>query len=197
MTIGQINPQKEFVEELTRMLKMKIDQIKLPKEFVEELIREGPLFSIKAWYEGESKELEKWLGFGLYNTLFISRYNVVTFHYDSGEAGEFHEVLKEKLTEDFFNNLCENFFELIESPANTNEDIYRLLVKCFPALMIFDEISKYPEITSDDIIRRLERVRKNTESFSYDLIKKVNLINEPKNYIYFRGNLYFNKIKWL
>ena len=197
MTIGQINSQKEFVEELTRMLKMKVEQIKLPKEFVEEIIREEPLFSIKSWYEGESKELEKWLGFGLYNTLFISRDDVVTFYYDSEEAEKFHEILKEKLTEEFFNELCEDFFELIESPANTNEDIYRLLVKCFPALMIFDQISKYPEITSDNIIRRLERVRKNTESFSYDLIKKVNLVNEPKNYIYFQGNLYFNKIKWL
>lgn len=162
-------------------------------KFTEELTRPGTLFGIKAWYEGESKELEKWLGFGMHNTLFVSKNNIVTFYYDQKEAEEFHEILKEKLTINIFDKLCESFFKLIDSPANSNNEIYNILVKSFPAYTIFDEISKYPEIASEDIIRRLERVRKNTEAFSYDLIKKVNSDDEPKNYIYFKGELYIKK----
>lgn len=160
------------------------------EEFIEGVTRELSLFETKAWYEGESKELEKWIGFGFYNTLCISKKGVVTFYYNSEEAEKFLEILKEKLTKEFFDELCENFFELIEMSTNTNEEIYNLYVKIFPVLTIFDEISKYPEIVNEDIIRRLVRVKKTTEVFVYDLMEKIELKEEPKDYIIFKDNLY-------
>ncbi|MCH8945443.1 MAG: hypothetical protein IIA85_00800 [Nanoarchaeota archaeon] len=174
-----------------------MEQINFPEKYYKEITRiNESLFSIKAWYEGESRELKKLLGIGLFNTLFVSSENTISIYYDSEEAENFHEKLKEVLTDDFFDKLCEEFFDLINESDNfnTNEEIYGLLVRCFPALVIFDEISKYPEIATDNIVRRLERVRKNTEAFSYDLMKKVNSINEPKNYIYFQGDLYVKKL---
>ncbi len=168
----------------------------LPKDYYKDITRiDEPLFDVKAWYEGESTELKKLIGIGLFNTIFISSKDTITIYYDCEEAETFHEKLKEILTDEFFNNLCNDFFELIEQSDNckTNEEIHNLLIKCFPILTIFDEISKYPEISSEHIIRRLERVRKNTESFSYDIMKKANLINEPKDYIYLQGELYIKQ----
>lgn len=171
-------------------------QENLPKDYYKELTRiNEPLFSVKAWYEGESTELKKLIGVGLFNTLFISSKNTIVIYYDCRESEIFHEKLKEILTEEFFDNLCENFFDLTEQADNckTNEKVYNLLAKSFPILTIFDEISKYPEIASNHIIRRLERVRKTTEAFAYDIMKKVNLINEPEDYIYLQGKLYIKK----
>ena len=156
------------------------------EEFIEGVTRELSLFETKAWYEGESKELEKWIGFGFYNTLCISKKGVVTFYYNSEESEKFLEILKEKLTKEFFDELCENFFELIEMSTNTNEEIYNLYVKIFPALTI----SKYPEIVNGDILRRLIRVRKTTDVFVYDLIERLELKEEPKDYILFQDNIY-------
>ena len=73
--------------------------------------------------------------------------------------------------------------------VKNNEKIYNLSVKCWPALSIFDEISKYPEFATPLMIRRLMRIRKTTESFFYDLEKKLDIDKNPKNYIYYKGNI--------
>ena len=60
----------------------------------------------------------------------------------------------------------------------------------WPALTIFDEISKYPEIASQEILNRLLRIRKNTEALSYELAKKLSIKNQPKDFIVMKGKLY-------
>ena len=159
--------------------------------YIKYITREGSLFDIKAWYEGESKEFERWTGFGFYNTIFVSKNGIVTVYYNKEECDKFENILDEKLNEDFFNNLCDDFFGLIEEAGNikSDEDVYNISVKCWPALTIFDEISKYPEWATDDILRRLIRVRKTTESFHYELSKRATHSELPKDYIFFRGEL--------
>ena len=53
-------------------------------------MRECSLFSIKAWYEGESTELKKWIDFGFFNHIFVSKNGLVRLYYDveEGEKGE-------------------------------------------------------------------------------------------------------------
>jgi|TARA_Y100000034_G_C6852173_1_gene386707 hypothetical protein len=41
------------------------------------------------------------------------------------------------------------------------------------------------------MIRRLLRIRKTTESFCYELGNKINLENPFKDYVFFKGELYF------
>jgi len=161
-------------------------------KYKEDVTRESSLFDIKAWYEGESNELEKWIGFGFFNHIFVSRGGNVTLYYNTEEGDRFHEVLNEKLTEDFFDKLCESFFELIEQKNNLNSEgeIFELYVRIWPALSIFDELSKYPEFGNEDMIRRLIRVRETTESFAYGLGNKINS-KGPKDYIFYKGELYF------
>lgn len=163
------------------------------KKYIKDIYRMGcSIFDIKAWYEGESKELEKEIGFGFYNTIFEVNGGNVTLYYDEQECENFYRVLDEKLTEDFFNNLCENFFRLIlESEfVNTKEEIFKIMVKCWPALVIFEELSNYPGYGTDSMIRRLIRVRKNTEAFSYELSKRLDLKDEsPNNYLFFHEEI--------
>ncbi len=149
------------------------------------------LFDIKAWYEGESKELEKWLGVGFYNTIFVSNDDIVTIYYDKDECDKFDEAMDKKLTENLFDKLCDIFFELIEEADNieSDEDIFKITVRCWPALTIFDEISKYPEWATDSMLRRLIRVRTTTEAFSYELAGKVKNQSQIKDYIFFKGNV--------
>ena len=170
------------------------------KKYKECLTRECSLFSIKSWNEGESNELKKWIGFGFFNHIFVSEDGIVTLYYNVEEGDRFHEVLKEKLTEELFHKLCDNFFELLEEFENVknNDEFYNLSVKCWPALSIFDEISKYPEFATPLMIRRLMRIRKTTESFFYDLEKKLDIDKNPKDYIYYKGDIIekpFNEFK--
>lgn len=165
----------------------------MEKKYKEDVTRTSSLLGLKAWYEGESKELEKWLGFGFFNHIFVSRNGLMTLYYDVEEAKKFDEILEEKLTEELFNELCEHFFELIKKgdDSNTNEEIYKLTVKLWPAYTIFDVLSKYPEFGNEDMIRRLIRIRETTESFAYELESKINDENMPKDYIFYKGKLYF------
>lgn len=163
------------------------------KRYIEDISRLGcSFFDIKAWYEGESKELEKEIGFGFYNTIFEVNGGNVTLYYDERECENFYGVLGEKLTEDFFGGLCDNFFKLIEETkfVDSNEKIFELMVKCWPALVIFEELSNYPEYGTDFMIRRLIRVRKSTESFIYELSKRLKLeMQTPENYLFFKGEI--------
>ncbi|MEK6757613.1 MAG: hypothetical protein AABX88_00650 [Nanoarchaeota archaeon] len=170
-----------------------MEQTKLAKEYYHELTRiNKSLTSIKIWYAGESKELKKIMGIGMYNTIFISLNNNVTFYYDSEEAEKFHNALKKTITDEFFNELCDRFFILISEiqKIKNKKEMFEALSKYFSILSIFDEISKYPEIASDYVIRRLFRVRKNTESQFYNFIKSLESSNEPENYIYYKNKTY-------
>jgi len=161
--------------------------------YIEDVMRMScSFFDIKAWYEGESNELKNVLGFGFYNTIFAVEKGNVTLYYTEKECEEFYKILDKKLTEDFFNNLCDNFFKLMKKSEEilTNQEIFELIIKCWPALVIFEEISNYPGYASDSMLRRLIRVRKSTEAFSYDLAKRLKLkFRTPKNYLFFRGKI--------
>ena len=156
-----------------------------------ELVREMSLFDVRAWYKGESEEFKKWTGFGFLNTLFVSRNNLVTVYYDQEEVKKFNEVLDKKLDEEFFDNICNDFFELIESAKGVEDGktIFDISTKCWPALMIFDEISKYPEWADENMLHRLTRVRQTTQDFYYNLSKKVNTLKMMKDYLFFKGEL--------
>lgn len=164
------------------------------KKYKKDVTRICSLFSVKIWYEGESKELEKWIGVGFFNHIFVSRNGVVTLYYDVGECNRFYELLEKVLDEDFFNELCDYFCGLIEQKdnANSNEEIFNLAIKAWPALTIFDEISKDPEWANDFMLRRLMRLRISTESFSYELEGKARRDNSPKNYVFFQGKVYLD-----
>lgn len=155
------------------------------------LVRECSLFDVKAWHEGESTELKKWIGVGFFNHIFQSEKGLVTLYYDIDEANNFEKVLDKKLTEKFFDKLCHNFFELIdqEECVDTEEKVFNLSVKIWPALTIFDEISKYPEWATHSMLRRLIRVKTSTESFSYKLSAKVDHSKYLKDYLFFKGQL--------
>ena len=156
------------------------------------ITRPGSLFDIESWYKGESEELEKWIGMGFYNHLFNSRNNLVVLYYDLEEAKSFEQALDEKLTEELFDNLCDNFYGLIENsnenPPNTEKDVFDLSVKIWPALTIFHEISNYPDWATESMLRRLIRIRATTEAFSYQLSKKIDHSKYPKDYVYFKGD---------
>ena len=162
------------------------------EEYKKSVTRWASLFDIKALWQGESTELEKWLEIGFNKTLFVSENGVVKVFYDKKEGNEFFIKLQEKLNEQFFNRLCQDFLDLtIQIPKVTsNKEIYDLSVKMWPALTIFEEISKYPEIASQEILNKLIEIRKKTEALSYELSNKINLENQPKDFIVMNGKLY-------
>lgn len=155
------------------------------------IIREQSLFDTRAWHKGESTELQKWIGMGFFNHLFVSNNNLVTLYYDIEEANSFEKALDEKLTEEFFDNLCDNFYELIEQEkeANTVGEVFNLTVKIWPAITIFHEISNYPEWATESMLRRLIRIRTSTEAFSYKLSDKIDHTNYLKEYLLFKGKI--------
>lgn len=111
-----------------------------------------------AWKKGEGDELKKWIGFGFYKTKFICKNGNVTAVYDNNEVKEFEKVLDDKLTEELFDRMCEEYFKAIEE---------KNIVKAWPMLTIFDELSKYPEYGNDYMLRRLMRIRESTQSVFY------------------------------
>jgi len=165
----------------------------MSRKFIRDISRMNcSIFDIKAWYEGESYELKKYLGFGFYNTIFLVDKGYVTLFYDKQEVDEFYNFLNEKLDEELFNRWCDDFFEIIKESKNINDDekIFSLMIRCWPALTIFHEISNYPEYANNFMIRRLERVRRNTETFSQNLSEKLKWKDESsENYVFFRGEI--------
>jgi len=161
------------------------------KIYYEVVTRPYSLLDIRAWYEGESEELKKRIGFGFYNTIFVSNNGNVTVYYDKEECNKWDEILEKNLTEDLFHELCNEFFALIRESAEIESEIklFEIMIKSWPAQTIFDEISKYPEYANDNMLIRLVRVRKTTESFSYELSKKLNHPPEPEAYIFYKGDI--------
>ncbi len=159
--------------------------------YKKDVIRPCSLFSVKAWYEGESRELKKWIGFGFFNHLFLCKDGMARLYYDAEEGLVFDKILDEKLNEELFDKLCDNLFAQIDNAKNakTEEEIFEIIVKCWPSFTIFDVVSKYPEYASESMIRRLIRVRKETESFSYEIEERINATDMPKDFIFFKGRV--------
>lgn len=160
------------------------------RRYTEDVLRNFSLPIIRAWHEGD-KGLKKWIGFGFSNTIFVSENGLVTTYYDLEECDVFQKALKERLNEDLFNELCDDLFNLIEKAKNSDleEEIFELYKKMWPAFIIFDELSKYPELGTDGMIRRLVRIRKTIQDFSF--IENKFEQSGPKDYIYHNGELYF------
>lgn len=106
---------------------------------------------VKAWAEGEKN-------LGIRNSLFVMDNGVVTQYVDVEEGEKFYNDLKKNLTEEYFNKIVEKFFKAIKDKDE---------VKIWECSAIFDEIDNYPEIANDDILMRLERVRKSTHEIIY------------------------------
>jgi hypothetical protein len=161
------------------------------KKYVKDVERFMSLSNVKEWHTGDSVELEKWIGLGL-NQLFVSENGKVTLYYDSGEGNRFHEVLEKRLTPELFDELCRTFFELIDelNEATLEEKIGEIIVKCWPMMTIFHEISLYPDFVSPEDLERLVRLRQNTESFFYDIEKKRGADSGPKDYVFYKGELF-------
>jgi hypothetical protein len=161
------------------------------KTYRKSVERSCSLSDVKAWHLGESEELKKWLDFGFFNHIFVCKNKWMILYYDIKEGEKFHEALSKKLTEELFNELCDYFFELIErsDKLNLTEELFEIIVKSWPAFTIFDEISKYPELTNESMIRRLIRIRQTTHTFSYEISKKLELESEPLEYIFFKGRI--------
>ena len=166
-------------------------------DYVKCIKREYSLTDIKIWHKGESDNLKKLIGFGFNNHLFVSRNGIVTLYYEKNEGDEFDNILDEKLTEEFFDEICNKFFELIEKSEffGSDEEIIDLLEECWPIFTIFDEVSKYPEYGTPEMLERLFRIRRRTESFSYNLLKKIKNKENIKDYIFFKGKLIFQNFE--
>ena len=124
--------------------------------------------SVMSWSKGEEP-------LGLKNSFFICENGTVTQYVDCEEAEKFHEYIK-NLSEEEFNKICNEFFEAIE-----NED----LSKMHEALAVFDEMDNY-NLGTEDMKKRLLRVRKSTESASYEIVEE----SEVKNFIIYKGEIY-------
>lgn len=161
----------------------------MSKKYEKDVVRKFPFSIIKAWHEGD-KGLKRWIDFGFFNTIFVSESGWVTTYYDSEECDTFQEILKEKLNENLFDDLCDDFFELIgkAKTIDSEEECFELYIKMFPAFIIFDELSKYPELGNDYMIRRLIRVRQTVQDFSF-IENKLNQ-SGPKDYIFYKGEIY-------
>ncbi len=121
-----------------------------------------------AWMKGE-KEL------GLKNSLFICEDGVLTQYVDSEEGEKFHEMVK-NLTEEEFDEICDNFFIAIE---NKN------LANMHKALAIFDELDNYPKLVKENMLRRLRRIRELTHTEAYKFAG-----NGEKNFIIYKGEIW-------
>ena len=64
----------------------------MEKKYKKDVTRTSTLLGLKAWYEGESKELEKWIGFGFFNHIFVFERGNVTWYYNIEEGDKFQEA---------------------------------------------------------------------------------------------------------
>jgi hypothetical protein len=164
--------------------------------FVKDITRIGySLTDVRLWYKGESEELKRLLGAGFFNHLFVVDNQSVTLYYDKEEYKKFEEALDKKLDSPFFNNLCDCFFELIEKGevVKTQEEIRKVLIKMWPISTIFHEISLYPKWVCEEDLLRLNRIRKNTEDFSYKLSTNLKKEESPEKYYFFQGKVFEGK----
>ena len=165
--------------------------------FVKDITRMNlPFSNVKIWAKGEGDELKKWMGFGFYNHLFISEDKNVTLYCDKKECDLFYEFLEKKLNGELFNNLCFEYFKLIDEAKEvcSDEELFFILVRLWPMLTIFQEVSLYPDLVSEEDLSRLIRIRKNTESLVYSLFGRLREEEESSNYYYYRNKVCNEKI---
>ena len=133
--------------------------------------------SVMAWADGEKQ-------IGLDGSLFICNNGTVTQFVDLKEGETFHDYVL-SLSNDSFNELCEKFFKTIKEDIGDYEKLSNLHV----ILAVFDEIDNYSDKFSEDILRRLKRVRESTESLPYKLKEKKG----NKDFIIYKNKLYLPK----
>ncbi len=121
----------------------------MTKFFVEGATRMYSDGLIDAWIEAEEN-------LGLKNSMFFHKNETTTQWIDSDEAEAFFEKVKGMNFDEVFNT----YFRALEA-----EDKVRI----FECLAVFNEIDEHPEIASDDILRRLKRVREATHEEIYKL----------------------------
>ncbi len=126
------------------------------------------LNNILDWARGE-KEV------GIKDSLFICENGTVEQYVESSEGEKFHEFVK-NLSESEFNQICDEFFKAIEE---------RNLSKMHKALAIFDEMDNY-SLGTEPMKRRLLRIRKSTESKSYEFGEGEGI----KDFILYKGKVY-------
>ncbi len=153
--------------------------------------RELSLIDTQAWNEGDTKELKKWVGWSFDRHYFVNNNRIVNLFYEMKEGDDFYEVVKEKLKQEgFFDTLCKDFLDninklkgIIIEELNRQDIIeyYNINVKCWPATSIFDIISGYPEITSENIKQKMNLIRQETGEFFYKVSDKI-LKSIPKIY---------------
>lgn len=149
------------------------------------------LDEIMAWHEGESVELEELMGFGFYNHLYICENSEIKFYYDKDEADEFHEQLKQALTDEFFDKICTDYYILISKIDKAMEEqVHDLAVKFWAIQAIFNEIDEVPEIATQHILDRLLKIRTATHTKQYELEAKRTPKKDPKDYIFYKGKIY-------
>ncbi len=121
----------------------------MTKYFERSVTRQYAREWLSAWATAEAS-------LGLNNSFFLIKDGMVTQYVDSDEAEVFHEFVK-GLTEEEFNEICNNFFKAID-----NKD----KIEMFKALTIFDEMDNY-SLGNETMKRRLMRVRESTHEISY------------------------------
>jgi hypothetical protein len=154
------------------------------REYIESTTRMMSLPEVQEWHQGESEELKKLMGFGFNNHLFISEKGAVTLYYDNNEGEKFHGALRNVLTENFFDSICDKFSEAMEEFS---------LIKAWPIFTIFDEIDNYPELATHNMLRRLMRLRTSTHEFFYN--KEFRKKGGPKDFILFKGKVFVENEK--
>ncbi len=115
---------------------------------------------VAIWKKGSGEELMKVIGEGLFDLKFERDGTKVTISYEKEEGEKVHEAIKDFLTDEHFDELCDNFVWLIMKKQE-------LQAEMMVALIIFDEIDNFPEIANDYIKRRLLRIRESTHEESY------------------------------
>ena len=161
--------------------------------YIKSVTRHCSLTEIKAWHIGESEHLAKLIGTGFKNTLFVSNNGRVEFYYDSEEVKKFEEVL-DMVDEEKFGEICTDFMLLVDKIPNckNSEEKLELFSRMIPALTVFNEFDEYPEYMNETISKRLMRVRINTESKPYELLKDIGK-EDIKDFIFHKGKVHQNK----
>jgi hypothetical protein len=109
------------------------------------------LQEIKVWHKGESEGLQKLIGVGYFNHLFICTKGQVSVYYDYDEWKQVHKQLKKILTDVFFETICHRYNDLISqvNRAFTDQEIDTLAEQLWPIQSIFNEIDEMPHIANE------------------------------------------------
>lgn len=156
----------------------------MKKRYGKSISREGSLIGFQAGNIGETIELKNWLEWSFERHYFVNKKGVINLFVELQQGEDYYDIVKKKLNEtNFFITLCRDFLyhvnkgkEILRKKILFKEviELYNLIIKCFPAITIFDLISNYPEITPDEnIIKKIIDIRKETGEFLYELENRL------------------------